>query len=349
VVSILANGTPVGSTVSVPPFQTITFGGQASDPDGLGFPVFAFLGIPTPVTFIWNFGGITPSNGALAIFGPSPAVMFPAPSDPNGPSATFPVSLTAFDALGNSTTRSFSVIVGQNPSVGQISANGDQNFPLSPIPGGLMPSRFRIGQPVQLEVDASDSDGLGFPIFAGLGVSTPISFLWDFGGGQGSNPLAIFQQNPVVTFNLNPGEDIRVFKVSVTVFDSLGFQTSSQRDVIVERSGPPVVNVFVNGVNLGNRNTIQLPNSQFSQPIQLGAKAFDEDGLAIQGAVLGMGIFFFTWEFPGAAPVSPLAGFSPNPIVRALDPNLEFTARVRVVDTTGQITFRSFRVLPGGQ
>src|SRR5262245_60674036 len=86
---------------------------------------------------------------------------------------------------------------GQNPPpLVTFAANGEQVGGLPLIAGlpALVP-RFRTGQPLQFEAIAADADGLGFPVFAFAGISTPISYVWDFGGGT-SSPLGLFAERP---------------------------------------------------------------------------------------------------------------------------------------------------------
>jgi hypothetical protein len=204
-----------------------------------------------------------------------------------------------------------------------------------------------MGQPLQFEASAADADGLGFPIFAFAGISTPISFLWDFGGGT-SSPLGIFAERPVVTFDLPPGEETRVFTVSLTAFDTTGLSSTRQGLLIVDRSGPPVANLVV--------DTLFLPEFRFAPTVprldpqvRLGVVAFDESGLGFPiFAPFGIATpVSFVWDFGGGQPANPLEVFSPNPTVTfpvgtppPTQP-LNFTVSVTVFDTTGQSTTRS--------
>jgi hypothetical protein len=350
-VSILTDGAVAGPTVVVPANQTIQFGTQSSDGDGLGFPVFARQGLPALVTQLWDFGGLAPKNGPLAILSPGPQVSFDLPA--GSPSRTFPVSLTAFDALGDSTTQSVSVVASEPPTV-SFGAGGELVAPRSP---STPTPTFRSGQPVELQALAADSDGLGFPVFASLGFSTPISFLWDFGGGRAASPLAIFVERPVVTFDLDPGQDSQSFTVSLTAFDALGLRRTASGSVTVVRSGPPIVSIVFDGLTLGSIESLAVPAASLrGRAVQLGSDVFDEDGLGFP-AFADLGItapVSYLWDFGGGESSGPLAIFTPNPVVTfpvAQDETPSFNISLTVFDATGQSTKRSLllRTVPGGE
>jgi hypothetical protein len=343
-VTVLADGVVAGASIVVPANQTIQLNSQSSDGDGLGFPALLPFGSTLLVSQLWNFGGLQPVNGPLAGFSDSPQIRFDLPA--GGPSRTFPISVTAFDTLGDTATRAVNVIASEPPIVA-IRANGDIIAGLGPVGGALFDARFRAGQPVQLQAVAQDTDGLGFPLFASLGISTPIMYLWDFGGGQSSNPFAIFDRTPLVTFQLEPGQSSREFTVSLTVLDTLGLRTTRTATVTIERSGPPAVNLVVNGLVLGS-----TPGEVVTfGPVRFGAMAFDEDGLGFP-IFAGLGstsAVSFLWNFGGGQTASPLEIFSSSPVVQfPVDPQMQriFTVSLTVFDATGASTTRSVNITP---
>jgi hypothetical protein len=342
-VSILASGAPAGPMVVVPANEAIQFGAQVSDTDGLGFPVFAGFGNPAPLSLLWNFGAFRPLNGDLQIFGSSPQVRF----DLAGPTQVFPVSLTAVDALGDSTTQPLSVVASQRPMV-SFTANG-ADVPADGTPGS--PPLFRSGQSVQLAALATDVDGLGFPIFSFAGISAPISYFWDFGGGQPSNPFAIFLDRPVVTFELASGEQSRTFRVSLTVFDTLGLSTTRTGSITVQRGGggPPMVNLTVGRQIVPPSTTVLSVGAELAQQggvLQLGNMSSDEDGLGfpVFASFGNSAPVSFLWSFGGGEPENPLAIFSPSPRVR-FPTGPSFTISLTVFDATGQSTTRALTLL----
>jgi hypothetical protein len=319
--------------------QPVQFGAQASDADGLGFPVFAGFGNPGLVSLLWNFGALAPLNGGLAIFGPSPQVRFDLPS--GAASRTFPVSLTAFDALGDASTRSLNIIASEPPSV-SISANG------VPLIDG---AQFKTPGPVRFDAMVSDADGLGFPIFAALGAPAPISFLWSFGGGQPSSPLEIFAASPSVTFELTGRDAFRIFFITLTAFDQLGLSTTRSIPITIVR-GPPLIDsvIFDGAVLTGLEPTFQCsPSFVRDREITLGSEVFDADGLGFPiFASFGNNTpIAFVWSFGGGEPSSPLEVFSANPRVRfpvAADETRSFSISLTVFDATGQSSMRTLRL-----
>jgi hypothetical protein len=347
-VSILANGAAAGPTVVVPANQPIQFGAQVSDADGLGFPIlFAGFGNPSLVSFFWDFGGRAPVNGALAVFSPSPQVRFDL--GVGSPSESFPVSLTGFDSLGDATTRTVSVIASEPPDV-SFTANGDEVLdPSSPFRA----PPFRAGQPVQLAALAADEDGLGFPVFRFAGIEAPITYLWDFGGAKPSTPFALFTERPLVTFELDPGEQQRTFRVSLTVFDALGLSTTRTASITIQRSGPPFVNLTVDGSVLPSQQTALEVGDQLVQQdgvLQLGSVSFDEDGLGfpIFASFGNSTPVSFVWNFGGGVPENPLDIFSPSPRVRfpiGTQEGATVTIALTVFDAKGQSTTRVLSLL----
>jgi hypothetical protein len=209
-VSVFANGQPIANGVRIRAGQPMNFSVSASDPDGLGFPLFRALGSTVNVSYVWNFGGGTPSN-SLAAFSPNPTVRFAL----NGgePSRRFNAQLTVVDRLGAFTRVNVPVDVDASlpPSVNLL-VN-------SALATGSPTFMVRAGQPVALVALASDPDGLGFPVFSGF---PPVTYLWDFGGGTPENMLAVFAQAPVVRFALSASETQKTVRVSVSVLDSTG-------------------------------------------------------------------------------------------------------------------------------
>ena len=173
----------------------------------------------TPVSFLWDFGGAR-TVSPLAIFAERPVVAFDL--EPGERSKSFTVSLTAFDTLGlrRTATASLTVVRSGPPSV-SLSFDG---IALGPLETLTVPVVSLQGA-VQLGSEAFDEDGLGFPVFAAFGNTTPVSYIWDFGGGVPSSPLAIFTPSPVVTFPIAPGEQPS-FTINLTVFDATGQSTT---------------------------------------------------------------------------------------------------------------------------
>jgi alpha-tubulin suppressor-like RCC1 family protein len=92
------------------------------------------------------------------------------------------------------------------------------------------------GSTVQFEVETSDDNGLGYPIFSWLGSDVDINYVWDFSGGETPGHLYNFSPLPLVTFNLKPGQSNRSFEMSVTTFDKQNDSTIVHVNVIVEPS-----------------------------------------------------------------------------------------------------------------
>ncbi|MEN8183377.1 MAG: hypothetical protein ABFS46_12670 [Myxococcota bacterium] len=109
VVDLLADGVPVGSSITVSPGVPVLFDINASDPNGIGFPVFAWLGGDSNVKVIWNFDGAAAVGLPLAVFNPTPTVTFEL--GPGGTTQTLNLSATVCDGSGKSTAVAFDVIV----------------------------------------------------------------------------------------------------------------------------------------------------------------------------------------------------------------------------------------------
>jgi hypothetical protein len=240
-----------------------------------------------------------------------------------------------------------------------VMANGERlGVPeLRPI-GPILQPLFRTGQPLQLEALALDADGLGFTVFAFAGVSTPISYLWDFGGGT-ANPFAIFAQRPVVTFDLAPGEESRTFTLTLTVFDTTGLSTTSKGSITIDRSGPPVLNLIVGDFVVPTLGGLAGPLTVFQTDpvVRFGSLAFDESGLGfpIFAPFGSTARVSHVWSFGVGQPASALDVFSPSPTVTfPVQPGQanRFPVSLTVFDATGQSTTRSVIVsfvgsLPG--
>jgi hypothetical protein len=259
-------------------------------------------------------------------------------------SRTGPTSFDEFFASGSISRLSIMALppAANEPPVVRFLANGKPVGGTPTFPSVPSGPQFRAGQPVQLDAIASDPDGLGFPIFAFAGISTPIRFLWDFGGGT-SSPLGVFADRPVVTFDLAPGEQSRTFNVAVTAFDTTGLSSRSGGSIRIDRSGPPLVDLVVDGVTLPfSPPILTRPSPQ----VRLGVVAFDENGLGFPifapfGSAVPVSV---VWDFGGGQPASVLDVFSQNPTVTfpvGLDGQLSFVVSVTVLDTTGQSTTRS--------
>ena len=214
VVTISPNGDPAGAGLTVASGAFVLFQSDVSDADGLGFPIFLFLGSGGRVIRSWDFGGGIARSGDLSIFSPSPLVEFRLA--PGESSRRFDVRLFGVDFLGDITEASVPVtVVRPTPPNVVVRANG--------VSG---PVRIRNGGTVQFAATASDPDGLGYPLFNGFGNTGDVTFVWSFAGGTpvSGGVLSIFTPNPNVRFDLAAGENSRRFNVSVTVVDALGAQ-----------------------------------------------------------------------------------------------------------------------------
>ncbi|MEO1936445.1 MAG: thrombospondin type 3 repeat-containing protein, partial [Myxococcales bacterium] len=97
---VSAAGVPITDTIMVAPGESVIFDVEAWDEDGLGYPVFEGFGNLTPVSFIWDFDGAEVAH-PLTTFMASPEVTFNLP--PGETSGSYQLSVTAYDAVGNST------------------------------------------------------------------------------------------------------------------------------------------------------------------------------------------------------------------------------------------------------
>jgi hypothetical protein len=193
-----------------------------------------------------------------------------------------------------------------------------------------------------------DEDGLGFPIFAFAGISTPISYVWDFGGGTSSSPLAIFAERPVVTFELAPGEEERIFELSLTVFDATGLSNKSEGRIRINRSGRPLAQLILDG-DLVSGEIDHFEFRPVDPQVRFGVLAFDESGLGFPiFAPFGQpAAVSFLWDFGGGQPANALEVFSPSPTVTfPVGPGrpprrMAFTVTVTVFDATGQSITRT--------
>jgi hypothetical protein len=217
-VNVLANGQPVTNGVRVRTGQTVSFSTRASDPDGLGFPLFRAFGSAANVTFLWEFGGAAPAS-ALDIFLPNPSVRFTLRSGETR--RRFNVQLSVVDRLGAWTNVSVPVDVEPSapPSV-TVLANG------TPVGTNQM-VMARSGQMIRFTANASDPDGLGFRVFAGF---PPVTYFWS-SAGTFANALAPFSSIPEIRFMLAPNETQRTFPVMLSVFDATG--SVAKREILV--------------------------------------------------------------------------------------------------------------------
>jgi hypothetical protein len=223
VVSIATvNGRAALANAVIPANAPVSFSAQATDADGLGSPVLAASGNRRPISFMWSAPGAqaTPVQSALA---QTFTATFPLPA--GGATQTVPISVNAFDTLGDRSSAQLPVRVSNAPAV-RVTVNGVE-------PVGSVEARS--GVTLNLQATASDADGLGFPVFAAFGFTGNIVFQWSFGGGIVPNPLFTFSGNPPVTFTLQPNETARTFTVSVTVTDALGLATTRSVSVLVQR------------------------------------------------------------------------------------------------------------------
>lgn len=211
-VTLTTNGDPL-APVTVAAGVQVALGSVATDADGLGFPILLVLGGPGRIPFLWNFDGATPLGGELSATLTNPLVRFPLA--PGEASRTFAVSFQAFDTLGDVTTVPMPIrVVQPTPPSVTVRANGQ---PIS------APLNVRTGTRIQLSASASDPDGLGYPLFNGIGINTDLSFLWNFDGATPlSGDLSGVSPNPLVQFNLAAGQASRTFRLDVTVPDAFG-------------------------------------------------------------------------------------------------------------------------------
>jgi hypothetical protein len=100
----------------VAPGESVIFDVEAWDEDGLGYPVFEGFGNLNVVSFIWAFDGAEVSHPLVA-FSASPNVTFHLP--PGETSWSYQLSVTAYDAVGNSTVAPVVVSV---PEPGVVSS-----------------------------------------------------------------------------------------------------------------------------------------------------------------------------------------------------------------------------------
>ncbi len=292
-VSIQANGAPAPAMAVVPANTAVAFDGVVADADGLGFPIFRPFGSVAPVSLLWDFGGGQLLSPPLSLFSRTPVARFDL--SPGSPSRVFPVALSAFDTLGDTTRQQVQVIASEPPDV-DFSIDGLRASPIT-IPSGTR---------LQFSSLASDEDGLGFPIFASFGSSAPISVFWNFGGGRPDNGLSVFAAQPGATFSLDPGERERTFVVELSAFDTLGL--GAQRSVpITVVNGSPLVRVLTNCLSV----------DESSRTVQFLTDATDEDGLGFP-VFAGLGItapISFFWNFDGGEGENPLSAFTEDPRV----------------------------------
>jgi lysophospholipase L1-like esterase len=211
-VSLSANGAAVASPKIVGPNAIVQFQISASDPQGIGFPVFSWLGSDGKTKVLWNFDGATAAP--LAVFSLTPTVTFPLGA--GGATVTYNLAASVYDGSAKHTDVTLDVIATQPPDV-NVLANG------VPITG---PLTVASGTQITFTAIASDEDGLGYPVFAAFGNNTPITYIWNFGGGTTPGPLYVFSSQPPVTFTKGPGQSSRTFNVSLTVWDAVGSTTT---------------------------------------------------------------------------------------------------------------------------
>jgi hypothetical protein len=212
IVSVTADGNPVNGPLVVADGTTIQFSASATDGDGLGFPVFAWLGNYIPVSYIWSLDGAS-VPGSLWSFHSSPPVTFDLPS--GVATRVYDVTVGVWDTTGENTVFPITVTTTEPPDV-SVTADG------VPITG---PIAITSGTTVQFFATSSDEDGLGYPIFAWLGNNSLVAHLWYLDGGTVPGALWPFHHAPPVTFTLDPGETSRTFNVNLNVYDTLGIAT----------------------------------------------------------------------------------------------------------------------------
>jgi hypothetical protein len=107
-VEVFAWDAPITAPIFVEDGTTIPLRVQGWDEDGLGYAVFAFLGNPTILPYIWDFDGAASGNPLLP-FIPTPNVTFELPAGES--SHTYDVSVAAYDRQGNSSIAQLTVTV----------------------------------------------------------------------------------------------------------------------------------------------------------------------------------------------------------------------------------------------
>ena len=224
---VQVEGVRTAGPFDVPGGIPIRLRAVASDPDGLGFPLFSAFGSSQPITYVWTFGGATTTDPGAAL-SDSPTVTFPLGASQSDRSYT--VTVTAFDALGAQTKQTVSIraVTTTAPEL-KLFANGNR------IDESSAPIRIRSGDRVFFNVQARDPDGLGFPVFRALGIDSPIVYLWSFGSGVPDNDLSVFTPDPRPRFRLPNGVDALRETVQVVVFDSKGAAASKQVVIEVRR------------------------------------------------------------------------------------------------------------------
>jgi hypothetical protein len=107
---VTADGVPITGPIAITSGTTVQFFATSSDEDGLGYPIFAWLGNNSLVAHLWYLdGGTVP--GALWPFHHAPPVTFTL--DPGETSRTFNVNLNVYDTLGIATQVPIQVDVTQ--------------------------------------------------------------------------------------------------------------------------------------------------------------------------------------------------------------------------------------------
>jgi hypothetical protein len=301
----------------------------AADGDGLGFPVLADFGAPARVPFLWELGGREPLNGPLAVFGSSPVVRFDLPA--SMPGLTVPISVNAYDTLGDATGRTLAVRVSQPPTV------------VIQVPGmtGAGPLRLPSGMPIRMQARVTDLEGIGFPIYQRLGNNALIRYVWAFPGADAPG-LAVFAEEPVVTFRLPAGQASATYNVSLTGYDALGLSATQNLAVYVNR--PPALTFRVNGQAAGaSISIVSGARVQFSTTVS------DADGLGFPVfSAFGSNVpITHVWDFDGAQPPS-LANFAASPAVTFTLPAgvnaRTFNVALSVFDAQGFSTVRLLQV-----
>jgi len=187
---------PAGN-ITVDTTTLMHFIGYGSDPD-----------MDIPLTFIWDFGGAIPNMEGQ--YGHN--VVFPK-------AGTYTVRLLVADSRGMADPTPATVVVTVKAPSGNNNQppNGTIVTPASAI-------TINFGSSVNFSGSGSDSDG-----------NTPLSYLWNFGGGA---PNVGIQNPGNVTFS-TPG----IYRVTFTVADGLGLADPTPAEVIVSVTGV-VVDIF---------------------------------------------------------------------------------------------------------
>ena len=250
------------------------------DVDNDGFPNFPGTSASAPhaaaaaALLLQRDRSLTPQELYLALEGTAADMDRPGIDDTSG--------------FGFINTREAVRAVGEPPRV-NITANGDA------VGNGYT---IAEGNSVFLNALVSDSDGLGFPVFARNGDNNePISFIWNFAGANARGGVfPQFEQHPVLSFApLAANQNSRRFNIALRTIDGTGVTTQSSAPITLVRPTPPTVQTLING-QIANQITVAE-----NAPVFLDNNSSDSDGLGFP-ILAPFGIFrdeAFLWNFDG--------------------------------------------------